>query len=68
MIFERGHFNSNKIEKAQINEALSETRTFSYKKKVQYKPTIFLSHKHSDLEDLQGVMGILKGYWSKNIY
>ena len=65
MIFERGHFNSNKIEKAQINEALSETRTFSYKKKVQYKPTIFLSHKHSDLEDLQGVMGILKDIGAK---
>jgi predicted peroxiredoxin len=60
MIFERGFFNSDKLEKAVINESLSETRTFSFKNQTQYKPTVFLCHKHSDLEDLQGVMGMLK--------
>jgi hypothetical protein len=65
MIFERGYFNSDKIEKAMINESLSETRNFSFKNKVQYKPTIFLSHKHSDLEDLQGVMGMLEELGAK---
>ena len=44
MIFERGYFNSDKIEKAMINESLSETRNFSFKNKVQYNPSIFLSH------------------------
>ena len=65
MIFERGYFNSDKIEKAIINESLSETRNFSFKNKIQYKPTIFLSHKHSDLEDLQGVMGMLEELGAK---
>ena len=65
MIFERGYFNSNKIEKAMINKSLLETRTFSSKDKVQYKPTVFLSHKHSDLEDLQGVMGMLEYHGAK---
>ena len=65
MIFERGYFNSDKIEKAIINESLSETRTFSFRNKVQYKPAVFLSHKHSDLEDLQGVMGILEEHGAK---
>lgn len=65
MIFERGYFNSNKIEKAFINESLSETRTFSFKKQTQYKPTVFISHKHSDLEDLQGVIGVLEKHGAK---
>ena len=65
MIFERGHFNSNKIEKAFINESLSETRTFSFKKQTQYKPTVFISYKHSDLEDLQGVIGVLEKHGAK---
>jgi hypothetical protein len=62
MIFERGYFNSTKIEKAVINESLAETRTSSFKKKIQYKPTVFVSHKHEDLEDLQGVMGMLNKF------
>jgi hypothetical protein len=65
MIFERGYFNFDKIEKAIINESLSETRTFSFRNEVQYKPTVFLSHKHSDLDDLQGVMGILEEHGAK---
>jgi TIR domain-containing protein len=65
MIFERGYFNSNKIEKGIINESLSETKTFSFRNKIQYKPTVFLCHKHSDLEDLQGVMGKLQEMGAK---
>lgn len=65
MIFERGYFNSDKLEKAVINESLIETRTFSFKNQSQYKPSVFLCHKHSDLEDLQGVMGMLKEIGAK---
>ena len=65
MIFERGYFNSNKLGKEFINESLLETRTLSFRNKYERKPTVFLSHKHSDLEDLQGVMGLLKGLGAK---
>lgn len=65
MIFERGYFDLNKKEKAFINESLTETRTFSFKKQTQYKPTVFISHKHSDLEDLQGVIGVLENHGAK---
>ena len=65
MIFERGYFNANKIEKSFINESLFETRTFSFNKQTQYKPTVFISHKHSDLEDLQGVIGTLEKHGAK---
>jgi hypothetical protein len=65
MIFERGHFKTNKI--VNLNESLRETRTFS-KSKYDAKPTVFVSHKHSDLEDkeeLKGIMGILEDLGAK---
>lgn len=65
MIFEREFFNSTKIEKGFINESLTETRNLSFRNKTQYRPTVFLSHKHSDLEDLQGVMGMLEKIGAK---
>lgn len=64
MIFERGYFKSNRIQKSAINESLRETRTFS-KDKYESKPTVFISHKHSDLEELKGVMEILEDLGAK---
>ena len=57
MIFERGHFKTNKV--INLNESLKESRTFS-RSKIEYKPTVFISHKHSDLEDQEEVKGILE--------
>ena len=65
MLFERGHFNSDKIEESFIHESLRQRKTFSASTTTDYKPTVFLSHKHSDLEDLQGVMGLLKDLGAK---
>lgn len=59
MIFERGYFKSDRIEKGIITEALNETRTFS-KGKYESKPTVFISHKHSDLEDVEELKGIME--------
>lgn len=67
MIFERGHFKSNRIQKSSINESLNESRSFS-KNKYESKPTVFISHKHSDLQDveeLKGVMEILEDLGAK---
>ena len=57
MIFERGYFKASKV--INLNESLKETRTFS-KYKTEYKPTVFVSHKHSDVEDREEVKGILE--------
>jgi hypothetical protein len=65
MIFERGHFKTSTVK--NLNESLRETRTFS-KGKYESKTTIFISHKHSDLEDLEeleGVMEILEDLGAK---
>ncbi|WP_407498462.1 toll/interleukin-1 receptor domain-containing protein [Elizabethkingia anophelis] len=59
MIFERGYFKSNRIQKGFINESLRETRSFN-KNKYESKPTVFVSHKHSDLNDLEELKGVLE--------
>ena len=65
MIFERGHFNSSIINESIINESLNEVRMFSAKTAYTSKPTIFVSHKHDDLTDLRGIMGMLQGLGAK---
>jgi len=65
MIFERGHFDRSIIQESVIMESLNEVRTFSAKTADSSKPTIFLSHKHDDLKDLQGVMGKLQELGAK---
>lgn len=65
MIFERGHFSNSNIQESFINESLRDVRTFSSKSAYSAKPTVFLSHKHDDLKDLQGFMGKLQELGAK---
>ena len=67
-IFERGSFNSYRITDSQLNEAREETRSFSEGGRVSYRTTIFLSHKHSDLEDLKDVIGFLRRSYNVDVY
>lgn len=64
MIFERGHFKSSRIQKSNINESLAESRKFSDKnyssRKHESKPTVFISHKHSELADLKELEGVIE--------
>jgi hypothetical protein len=65
MIFEHGQFSRTLLQKSVIETSLNESRTFSAKSAYSTKPTVFLSHKHSEVEesvemkDLRGVMGLL---------
>ena len=65
MIFERGHFQSKSINESFVTDSLREVKMFSHNKPYSNSNTVFLSHKHSDLKDLQGVMGLLKEYGVK---
>lgn len=60
MIFERGHFKSSRLQKSIIKESLSETRTFSAKTAYDTKTTIFLSHKHKDLVEIEEATGVIE--------
>lgn len=49
------HFNSYRISDS-IQNVLNESRTFSY----TYKTSVFISHKHDDLNIIKGFLGSLK--------
>ena len=66
-IFERGTFSRYRITDSKLNEVRSETRYFSEGGKTSYRATVFLSHKHSDLEDLKDIIGFLQSY-KVNVY
>jgi len=65
MIFERGYFDASAIHESFINESLKEVRLFDSRTAYSVTPTVFLSHKHDDLRDLRGVMGMLKDLGAK---
>ncbi len=65
MIFERGHFQSKKINASRIKDSLNETKMFSSRSAYSSKPTLFLSHKHDDLDDASGVIGELESQGAK---
>lgn len=60
MIFERGHFDSDVVNESKISKALEGVRMFSASSEYSSIPTVFLSHKHDDLKDMRGVMGMLE--------
>lgn len=60
MIFEKGHFKSSRIQKSIITESLNETRTFSSRTAFDSKHTVFLSHKHKELEEVEEATGVIE--------
>lgn len=60
MIFQRGHFRSERLQKGFVNESLAQSRKFDSSSTFSVKPTVFLSHKHDDLEDLNELTGFME--------
>lgn len=60
MIFEKGHFKSSRLQKSFINESLDKTKTFSAKTASDTKTTVFLSHKHKDLQEVEEATGVIE--------
>ena len=54
-IFEQGAFNRY----AQVNLNESRSAVLQHSLYAERKTTVFISHKHDDLEDLKGVLGFL---------
>jgi len=65
MIFERGYFDNYSVNESEIIKSLDKIRDFSASSEYTYKPTVFLSHKHDDLKDLRGVVGVFEKYGAK---
>lgn len=63
-IFEQGSFNA--YSKIRLNES-----RFPVLEHSQYsagKTTVFISHKHDDLEDLKGILGFLQRTYDVKVY
>lgn len=60
MIFEKGHFKSTRLEKSIISESLNRVKTFSSQNARDVKTTVFLSHKHKDLEEIEEATGVIE--------
>lgn len=67
-IFTRGEFNNYRISDSSLNEARIQTKSFSRGGTISSQTTVFLSHKHSDLNDLKGLIGWLKQEYNVRIY
>lgn len=65
MIFERGYFDNKVVTESKVNDSYRAIKNFSSSSEISYKPTVFLSHKHDDLDDLKGVIGLLEEYGAK---
>lgn len=65
MILEKGDLNIQKVSDSKFTNVLNETRTFSASNQASTKTTVFLSHKHNELDDLKGAIGLLEGLGAK---
>lgn len=54
--FNEGHFNSYRITDS-IRSVLNESRNFSYDSS---RTSVFISHKHDDLDEIKGFLGFLR--------
>lgn len=59
MIFSKGHFRSTRLSKSFINESLNGVKNFSSQNAHDSKTTVFLSHKHKDLEEEEEATGVI---------
>jgi len=60
MIFEKGHFISSRQQNSIITDSLNETKFFSASRAYDTKVTVFLSHKHKDLEEVKEAAGVIE--------
>ena len=67
-IFESGEFSSNRITDSAYNNLLKESRQFSAGQVPTSRTTIFLSHKHKDLDDLKDIIGLLQTQFNAKVY
>ena len=67
-IFEQGYFKNSRISDSDLKDVLNETKYFSTGGKLSYKTTVFLSHKHDELDDLKDFIGFLKKNYNVDVY
>lgn len=67
-VFNQGDFSYYRIEDSRYSGVLTESRSFSAGTRRAEKRTVFLSHRHADLEDLKGFIGYLERIYKVECY
>ncbi len=67
-VFSQGAFSTYRIEDARFSSVINESRSFSAGTRRPSKKTVFISHKHDDLEDLKGFIGYLEKFFNVECY
>ncbi len=67
-IFERGYFHSYRIADSHFSVVENRTELLLENRTTSYKTRVFLSHKHSDLDELKDLIGFLEGKYNVDVY
>lgn len=67
-IFERGYFHSYRVEEVYFSQVENRTNLLLENKVYSYKTKVFLSHKHSDLQELKDFIGFLERNYNVDVY
>lgn len=68
-LFYKGDFNKYKINDSELRKSLTESVNFSAEGLDNLgQITVFISHKHDDLEDLRGLIGFLQKEYNVKTY
>ncbi len=67
-IFERGYFHSYRIEDSHFSTVENRTKLLLENQVTTHKTKVFLSHKHSDLDDLKDLIGFFESKYDVEVY
>ena len=67
-IFESGEFRSYKLNESELLNKRAGTKLFSVVGKISDKTTVFISHKHDDLDDIKDIVGFLDSQYNIEVY
>jgi MTH538 TIR-like domain (DUF1863). len=67
-IFERGYFRANRVHDSHFSTVQNRTELLLENRITSNKTKVFLSHKHSDLDELKDLIGFLESKYNVDVY
>ena len=67
-IFERGYFHTHRIQDSQFSTVQNRAELLFENRICSFKTKVFLSHKHSDLDELKDIIGFLESKYNVDVY
>ena len=67
-IFERGYFHTNRVKESHFSTVQNRSELLLENQIHSNKTKVFLSHKHSDLDELKDLIGFLETKYNVDVY